>query len=311
MKFHVLLPPVMIDAMARRKKWEAFEHLTPRQRHEGYFGPGRLLKELTLLGHMHLLDALPNSLIPHKHPGTYEFHYLESGNLSVWAGARKFTLAPGSFFMTLPDELHGGVNKLLQPAKWYWILVRFPARRTLPGLSASETRALQRAFDTAPARVCTASRETHDAFIRLITEHRTRPPHAKLVARAVFHELLASLARDLHAGSASRPRTRGIAQAVKWIEAHLGEASPVATMAQVAGLSESRFRERFHAETGFAPADYVMRQRIARARELLRQGSRSITDIAFELGFNTSAYFSSVFKRQTGQSPREFRGTTC
>jgi YesN/AraC family two-component response regulator len=58
---------------------------------------------------------------------------------------------------------------------------------------------------------------------------------------------------------------------------------------------------------GCAPADHVTRQRVAHARQLPRQTNRSITDIAFELGCNTSAYFASVFKRLTGQSPRTFR----
>jgi len=55
------------------------------------------------------------------------------------------------------------------------------------------------------------------------------------------------------------------------------------------------------------PKDYLVRVRVEKAEELLRQNRRSIIDIAHSVGFNSSQYFSTVFRRYTGQTPAEFR----
>ena len=293
--------------MPEKQQRDPFASLTKRQRHEAYYGRHRLLKELPLVGRMHLLDALPHALRPHAHPEIYEVHCVASGNLGFWVGQDSFDIGPGSIFLTRPNERHGGVNEVLQPAEWSWIHITFPARGTLPGLTGAEARRLRHEFDASPCRSCAASPTTKNCFLRLITEHRERGIHAVLMARLVYHELLVSLARDFHAAPQRAARSAEIERAVRWIDEHLTEPLAMGAVAEAAGLSESRFRERFHAELGFAPADYVTRQRVAKARELLRQPHRAITDIAFELGFNTSAYFASVFKRMTGQTPHAFR----
>ena len=55
------------------------------------------------------------------------------------------------------------------------------------------------------------------------------------------------------------------------------------------------------------PNDYLQRLRLESARSLLAETSRSVTDIAFEVGFNSSQYFSTVFLQYTGLTPSGFR----
>ena len=78
-------------------------------------------------------------------------------------------------------------------------------------------------------------------------------------------------------------------------------------MAEVAGLSVSHFKARFRRETGLPPREFILREKIRLAREALGKGHGTVTDIAFELGFSSSQYFATVFKRYTGQSPRQIR----
>lgn len=53
---------------------------------------------------------------------------------------------------------------------------------------------------------------------------------------------------------------------------------------------------------------YAMLQRIEYAKELISYGDKSISEIAWQLGFSSPAHFSSQFKKETGISPKEFKG---
>lgn len=63
----------------------------------------------------------------------------------------------------------------------------------------------------------------------------------------------------------------------------------------------------FKKEFGTSIIEYRNHLRLMTAKELLRDTSISITQIAFELGWNDSNYFSNYFKKETGMSPSEYR----
>jgi two-component system response regulator YesN len=66
----------------------------------------------------------------------------------------------------------------------------------------------------------------------------------------------------------------------------------------------------FHGEKGISFIEYLNRCRIDRAKELLCQKSIPITEVAFQSGYNDYKYFSNVFKKYTGLTPRDFRKNT-
>ena len=59
---------------------------------------------------------------------------------------------------------------------------------------------------------------------------------------------------------------------------------------------------------GTTPTEHIVRRRLERARTLLKEDqSLSITDIALQVGFNSSNYFSRLFRQRFGQNPRSMR----
>ncbi len=78
-------------------------------------------------------------------------------------------------------------------------------------------------------------------------------------------------------------------------------------MGELAGLSASRLTHLFAQQTGTTPQQYLQRQRLLRARQLLSLTDRSIKSIAYEVGYANPFYFSLRFKRLTQQNPTAFR----
>ncbi|WP_420139034.1 AraC family transcriptional regulator [Sphingomonas sp.] len=81
-----------------------------------------------------------------------------------------------------------------------------------------------------------------------------------------------------------------------------------ASLCAATGLSPRAIQKAFLRETGLTPTALVNERRLARAAELLvAEPGRSVTDIAFSLGFNDAAFFSRCFRRRFGTTPRDWR----
>ena len=78
-------------------------------------------------------------------------------------------------------------------------------------------------------------------------------------------------------------------------------------VAAVVGVNEDYLSRIFRREMGITPWECLNRHRVQKARELLAHTSASITEIAVQVGFDDSAYFSRVFRQYTGVSPKAFR----
>ncbi|HJO10189.1 MAG TPA: helix-turn-helix transcriptional regulator, partial [Verrucomicrobiota bacterium] len=95
--------------------------------------------------------------------------------------------------------------------------------------------------------------------------------------------------------------------AIDYMRANLSETLSIDQLVKHIGYGRSRFFDLFRANTGMTPNDYMRRLRLEVARRLLVKTSRPVTEIAFEVGFNSSQYFSTVFLQYTGLTPSSFR----
>jgi AraC family transcriptional regulator len=81
----------------------------------------------------------------------------------------------------------------------------------------------------------------------------------------------------------------------------------LADLANAAGLSRMHFAAQFRAATGYRPREYLTHHRIENAKSLLLETESSIAEIALDAGYSSQAYFSTVFKRLTGETPARWR----
>jgi len=94
-----------------------------------------------------------------------------------------------------------------------------------------------------------------------------------------------------------------------YVAAHLAEEISVEGLAGLIELSPSHFAHVFKETTGMTPLQFVTRQRITRAQQLIRETSRSLIDVGLEVGYSSPSHFAQVFRRVVGVTPTEFRSS--
>jgi len=104
----------------------------------------------------------------------------------------------------------------------------------------------------------------------------------------------------------ARDRRRAV-EAALWIDAHAHEPIDLEGAADEVDLSPFHFLRLFSGVLGVTPHQYLVRSRLRRAAHLLASDARSITEIAFDVGFGDLSNFVRTFHRAAGISPRSFR----
>ena len=138
-----------------------------------------------------------------------------------------------------------------------------------------------------------------------------------LEAQMVTHELACKLADAFI--SASRDPGKDVfgipplrlARVVERIRRNLDKPLEVSELSGLAELSPSHFSKLFKHSTDLTPHQFILRERINRSKELLRQGKTKIVDIALEVGFQSQAHFTTVFGSLVGMTPRQFQRSCC
>ena len=93
------------------------------------------------------------------------------------------------------------------------------------------------------------------------------------------------------------------------IDANYAEPLVMQVLARNAGTNESKLSQAFRAVYGMTVFEYVRNRRMEEARRLLRRCNMSVTEIAFEVGYEHSCNFSVAYKRHFGVTPKSERST--
>ncbi len=95
---------------------------------------------------------------------------------------------------------------------------------------------------------------------------------------------------------------------VTLVNEELGNADlNVDALASKMGLGRSQFYRKIKALTNYSPVELLRKMRLTKARDMLTASDKSISEIAYEVGFSAPAYFTRVFREAFGESPTEMR----
>jgi AraC family transcriptional regulator len=150
---------------------------------------------------------------------------------------------------------------------------------------------------------------------RIRDEVMARHPNGRFYVESLGAALAAHLTRHYQ-----RPQAPGqeggngrgltanqLRKAVEFMRERLADDLPLVMIASSAGLSPFHFARRFKQATGSAPHQYLIRQRIDRARHLLAHTRVSLVEVAQQCGFCDQSHLTNHFRRITGMTPRRYR----
>ncbi len=143
---------------------------------------------------------------------------------------------------------------------------------------------------------------------RMDEEVCQRTPGHEAALRALLMELIVFLARAYTQSDATEAHALlRVGKVIGALESDYSAPWTLQALLKIADMSRSHFMRIFRRATGQTPIEYLIRLRLQKAMELLRQSDSSITDIAMDVGFNDSNYFTRQFRAANGLSPTQYR----
>ncbi|MEK4516811.1 helix-turn-helix domain-containing protein [Paenibacillus sp. FSL H8-0122] len=148
------------------------------------------------------------------------------------------------------------------------------------------------------------------AFKGITDSARSDAVYAPLLARSKLLELMSYYLMNLKLDELSYKNlgaARKLTAVLDYIAENIEQNMSIHDLAEIAYMHPNYFMRLFKQQIGVPPIQYITRQKIEKAKELLTTTSGSVSAIADQLGFGDLFYFSKQFKKHAGLTPTEFR----
>lgn len=273
--------------------------------------------DLPLVRRLGLIDdSEAHRIAWNTHEGL-EIHYVLRGRFT-WEikNSRKQLSVNGGHFAIIPaGRPHRAAGESGTPSFRLGVILEPFSRQIFRGSSFSPDE-LRATFDTMAAKTLVLRPLTPDLLKCLRTLRETmavfKPEDmtGKLRLRLLSELLLAETKAALETDSPMPHDNRLMDNICQWINQHLTEDISSEQLVAKSGYGRSRFFALFRTEIGLTPADYIVRERIALAKELLKaRPELTATQIAKRTGFSSPSFFTLNFRKQTGMTPTAFRAS--
>ncbi|RLD86012.1 MAG: hypothetical protein DRJ07_01785 [Bacteroidetes bacterium] len=263
-------------------------------------------RNVVLLGHYSYKEA-KGKLEMHQHKDMLEICFLETGSQYYVVGNESYFLKGGDVLITPPNTIHGTSGFPEEKGSLFWMIIHVPKETfRILNLTPKESELLV------------------NKLLNLDRIHFKGGSEMKKMLRAVFklynkkNDLLTKIEMTNHILNfllsvihcSEKKENKSISTDMefccKFIESNIFQNIYINNLAKKVNLSESRFKHKFKEEIGMPPNEYIIKLKIKKAKELMLRTDISITNLAYDLGFSTSSYFSTVFKKYQGISPTTY-----
>lgn len=245
----------------------------------------------------------------HRHEGMMEIYYLDKGSQYYSINGKGYRMKGGDVLLTFPGEEHGTRDFPQEKGRFFWLIILIPEpteKLRLLNLNLKESRILiNRLLDLQSHRHFKGSPRLKNDLNKIFQLYAEKDSIYNRIK--ITHLLLGFILKvvDLGEDSVEKRVSTTIDQICRYIHDNIHDDLKLETIAAHGNLSLSHFKYRFKLETGIPPAEYILRQKIEAAKEMLLKNHR-VTEVAYGLAFCSSSYFATVFKSYTGITPTQF-----
>lgn len=241
-------------------------------------------------------------LILHYHENAFEFTLSTEGALTFSTQSSNYRISGGDVFISYPNEIHSTAGVPLTSGEIYWFQLDVESCRNLLFLSEKGASDLiQKLRNIRHHVVNTGNKDMTNCIVNAFKQACSAgDPHLTASYITLFLHLLIFSAEKTHFHL-----TPDIGKSLNYILENITQDLSLDELAAQCMLSTSQFKQKFKRQVGISPRNFINQQKIETAKSMLSEGV-SITDTAMQLGFDTSSYFSVVFKRYTMATPSEY-----
>jgi AraC-like DNA-binding protein len=271
---------------------------------------------IDMMGIQQIKAAQPR-LPPHRNPGI-EICYVFEGEFE-WhlAGGSEVRIRSGEVSITRPWEEHGGKYGMLQKGILGWIIICL--EKQIEGLPMRPGSWSRLADENG---ILAALGNDHNAFLGKMPELEEKllslrdelchsMPGRQARVAGLCDDLLILTGRRL-IRLAELPQSldeipRVISDIIQKLSCRPEHPWKLEQLVKRSGMSVPGFIDLFRETTGLTPKNFIIKARLEQAKTLLKNGDKTVTDLAMDLGFASPQHFDTIFKRYVGMTPSEWR----
>ena len=219
--------------------------------------------------------------------------YISSGNTSVINGVR------------YPQKKHNIL--FAKPGDVRYSIDRFECYCL--HFTTESTEVINAMLNLPPVFKPHAIEKITQTFTELMNAYSNRATGSNLLIQAKTLELISILADEHNEFPTYQysKYSQNVFNACEYMAKNFDQNITLEDIAKSANLSPTFFHTMFKLSKQVTPREYLLQLRITMAKNLLRNTGKSLSEIAFSCGFESQSYFSYVFKKETGLSPKKYR----
>lgn len=258
-------------------------------------------------------SVMPSPL--HYHSNIFELHCMVKGKrytqIETDGHITQYNVTGNQAMMVFPFEIHSNGNDPQYPCEFYAFQINVSDPYHLLGLNQEYSYALYEILSQMKATNThmLSIAQTHLNYLRssfnFFAEQKKESTKIGVQFLTSFLFTLQFL-QPIKVSQVSAVSDR-LMDALSYIHNNIERSISLSDLASVSGYSLSRFKYRFREEMGITPSEYITLQKVEKAKYMLTKTTSNITDIAYALGFSSSNYFSSVFKKICACTPKDYR----
>ena len=231
----------------------------------------------------------------------YELEFYTSVTGSAIVNDRTYDITPGTLLCARPGDVRGSIFDF----RCCYIHIVFPMDSPY-----------QELLDSIPTLYRIIDRDAYGRLFEDLTHHLLGVGYQRDsdYVNAKLLELFYYLRKDAQRNRNYLEHTRtskisdtAIPQAIEFIRANYKCELTLSDIAYVTGYSPNYFHHIFTSVMGKTPLRYLLDVRIRHAKYFLAESGKSLSEIAYECGFSSQAYFTEQFKRATYSTPGQYR----